>query len=58
VTENGFAAKSDVLLTPPDVAHDTDRVDYFRSYTEALLQAINEDGVPVQSYFAWSGYAD
>ncbi|KAF4616421.1 hypothetical protein D9613_008476 [Agrocybe pediades] len=54
VTENGFAAKSDVLLSPPEVTHDTDRVEYYKGYLEALLQAIHEDGVPVKSYFAWS----
>lgn len=56
VTENGFAAKSDMLLAVPDVLHDTDRVEYFKGYTEALLQAINTDKVPIKSYFAWSAY--
>ncbi|KAH9477721.1 Beta-glucosidase 1B [Psilocybe cubensis] len=54
VTENGFAAKSDVTLPLPEVVHDVDRVEYYSGYTEALLQAIHEDSVPVKSYFAWS----
>ncbi|KAF8970234.1 glycoside hydrolase family 1 protein [Flammula alnicola] len=54
VTENGFAAKSDIILSLPEVIHDVDRVEYFRGYTEALSQAVNHDGVPVKSYFAWS----
>lgn len=54
VTENGFAAKSDVILSVPEVIHDVDRVEYYRGYTEALLQAIHTDGVPIKSYFAWS----
>jgi beta-glucosidase len=54
VTENGFAAKSDMVLAIPDVLCDVDRVEYFRGYTAALAAAINDDGVPVKSYFAWS----
>ncbi|KJA16644.1 glycoside hydrolase family 1 protein [Hypholoma sublateritium FD-334 SS-4] len=54
VTENGFAAKSDALLSLPEVVHDADRVEYFRGYSNALLEAVVLDGVPVKSYFAWS----
>lgn len=54
ITENGFAAKSDVTLPIPDVLHDVDRVEYFKGYTQAMLQAIHLDGVQVKSYFAWS----
>lgn len=53
VTENGFAAKSDTLPIV-EAVHDKDRVEYFEGYTDALLKAVNEDGVPVKSYFAWS----
>ena len=56
VTENGFCAKSDLTLPIPDVTHDDDRVEYYRSYTDALLRAIHEDEVPIHSYFAWSTY--
>ncbi|PPQ87691.1 hypothetical protein CVT25_011458 [Psilocybe cyanescens] len=54
VTENGFSAKSDVELSLPEVLHDTDRVEYFRGYTNALLEAVVEDGVLVKGYLAWS----
>jgi len=54
VTENGFAAKSDTAVSLPEVLHDTDRVEYFRGYTQALLSAIVEDKVPVKAYLAWS----
>ncbi|KAF9523273.1 glycoside hydrolase family 1 protein [Crepidotus variabilis] len=54
ITENGFAAKSDLTNPIPEVTHDPDRVEYYRTYTEAMLQAIHEDGVEVKSYFAWS----
>jgi len=33
---------------------DTDRVNYFRGTTAALLDAINEDGVDIRAYFPWS----
>ncbi|KAF9482714.1 glycoside hydrolase family 1 protein [Pholiota conissans] len=54
VTENGFAAKSDAILSLPDVVHDADRVEYFQGYTNALLNAVTQDNVLVKSYFAWS----
>lgn len=56
VTENGFSAKSDALLSLPEVVHDADRVEYFRGYSNALLEAVALDGVPVKSYFAWSKF--
>ncbi|KAJ3514699.1 hypothetical protein NLJ89_g2221 [Agrocybe chaxingu] len=54
VTENGFAPKGDVTLPREEAVHDTDRVEYYRGYTNAILEAIHQDGVPVKSYFAWS----
>jgi len=42
---------------PIDLAvHDTDRVEYFRGNCEALLTAITEDRVDIQSYFGWSEF--
>ena len=35
---------------------DDDRVHYYKGVTEALLNAVNEDGVDVRAYFAWSEY--
>ncbi|KAI0659353.1 beta-glucosidase 1A [Cubamyces menziesii] len=54
VTENGFAAKGENVLPVDQVVKDTDRVEYFQGYTDALLRAVTEDGVPVKGYFAWS----
>ncbi|KAG2003281.1 beta-glucosidase [Coprinopsis cinerea AmutBmut pab1-1] len=54
VTENGFPAKGENDLPVEEAIHDKDRVEYFRGYTQALLEAINIDKVPVKSYFAWS----
>jgi len=33
---------------------DTDRVNYFKGATTALLAAVNEDGIDIRSYFPWS----
>ena len=54
MTENGFAAKDENTRPVEEVVHDTDRTEYYEGYANALLQAVNEDGVPVKSYFAWS----
>ncbi|KAF8067878.1 beta-glucosidase 1A [Lyophyllum atratum] len=54
VTENGFAVKDENKLTANEAIHDVDRVDYYRGYTRALLEAVNVDGVDIKSYSAWS----
>ena len=43
-------------MKPSEAIHDTDRVEYYRGYTRALLEAANLDGVDIRSYFAWSEY--
>lgn len=40
-------AKEEALL-------DHDRVQYFRGTTNALAQAVLEDGVDIRAYFPWS----
>merc|ERR1712190_349611 len=35
-------------------ARDSGRLYYYANYSSALLSAINEDGVDVRGYFAWS----
>ncbi|GLB39494.1 putative glycosyl hydrolase 1 family protein [Lyophyllum shimeji] len=54
VTENGFAVKGENDMPLEQVLVDTDRVNYFRGTTAALLAAVNEDGVDVKAYFPWS----
>ncbi|KAG6840145.1 Beta-glucosidase 1A [Blastosporella zonata] len=54
VTENGFTCKDENILPAAEAVRDTDRIEYYRGYTEALLEAITVDGVDVRSYFAWS----
>jgi beta-glucosidase len=54
VTENGFSVKDEGLKPLPEVLEDVDRVEYFNGNLNAMLEAINTDGVPIKSYFAWS----
>ncbi|XP_075714784.1 cytosolic beta-glucosidase-like [Rhinoderma darwinii] len=48
ITENGFA-QSD-----PPILQDTHRWGYFQETLVEVLKAINQDGVKVKGYFAWS----
>ena len=50
VTENGV----DELNTPVAVLNDTWRIDFYTEYIGNVAAAINEDGVDVRGYFAWS----
>ena len=54
VTENGFAVKDENFIPKEQALIDTDRVNYFRGTTTALLAAIHEDGVEIKAYFPWS----
>ncbi|KAI0734805.1 glycoside hydrolase superfamily [Fomitopsis betulina] len=54
VTENGFAVKNEHQMSLAEALRDTDRVEYFEGYANAMLQAVTEDGVPVKGYFGWS----
>lgn len=39
-----------------DALQDNDRVNYFKGITNALKNAMLEDGVDVRAYFPWSMY--
>ncbi|RPD61802.1 beta-glucosidase 1B [Lentinus tigrinus ALCF2SS1-7] len=54
VTENGFAVKDENVMPLEQALADHDRVQYFKGNTAAILAAVNEDGVDIRSYFAWS----
>ncbi|KAJ8509392.1 hypothetical protein ONZ45_g8418 [Pleurotus djamor] len=54
VTENGFAVKGENDLAIEAAIHDHDRVEYYKEYTQALLNAVCVDGVDVRGYFGWS----
>ena len=54
MTENGFAVKDENYKPLADALQDDARVHYYKGVTEALLGAVNEDGVDVRGYFGWS----
>jgi beta-glucosidase len=54
VTENGFSVKNENDRSAKDIIHDTERVNYYKGYLDALVQARNEDKVDVRGYLAWS----
>ncbi|KAL4244934.1 Beta-glucosidase 1B [Abortiporus biennis] len=54
VTENGFAVKDENAMPLEEAIHDEPRVTYYRGVTDSLIKAVNEDGVDVRAYFAWS----
>ncbi|KII91962.1 glycoside hydrolase family 1 protein [Plicaturopsis crispa FD-325 SS-3] len=54
VTENGFAVKDEDTMAKEEALLDHDRVQYFRGTTNALAQAVLEDGVDIRAYFPWS----
>ena len=49
--ENGVGKQGETIDTG---LHDQYRIDYYNNYISNLGLAITEDGVNVQSYFAWS----
>lgn len=53
ITENGVADKSNTT-TIAEAQKDTQRKEYHCSHLYYLQKAINEDGVNVQGYFAWT----
>ncbi|KAI0263103.1 beta-glucosidase 1A [Gloeopeniophorella convolvens] len=54
VTENGFAQKDENIKPVEEVVHDNERVEYYRTYLNAALDAVHEDGVDLHGYFGWS----
>jgi hypothetical protein len=54
VTENGFAVKNENSMSLQDALLDTDRKRYYEGNLKAILAAVNEEGVDIRAYFAWS----
>ena len=52
VTENGWSTPGDEGWREGVV--DDSRVLFYHNYTSEMQRAINEDGVDVRGYFAWS----
>ena len=51
VTENGTAVANNDATTAID---DSERAEFIQAYTDAMKQAIEEDGVDVRGYFCWT----
>lgn len=51
VTESGWSMLAN---TPATGVQDAQRLGYYLNYTTELQRAINEDGIDVRGYFAWS----
>ena len=50
IVENGLGA-ADVV--EDGSIHDTYRIDYMREHIKAMLEAVNEDGIPLLGYTSW-----
>ncbi|XP_017775985.1 PREDICTED: myrosinase 1-like [Nicrophorus vespilloides] len=46
ITENGYSDEGEM--------NDLGRIDYYKTYLSAVLDAIHEDEIPVKAYTAWS----
>lgn len=51
IVENGLGA-NDVVEKDGSI-HDPYRIDYMREHIKTLLEAVNEDGIPVLGYTSW-----
>jgi hypothetical protein len=53
ITENGVDVPDENSLSLADALNDTFRVNYYSSYLDSVMRAI-DNGVNVRGYFAWS----
>ncbi|GMN49844.1 hypothetical protein TIFTF001_019009 [Ficus carica] len=53
ITENGYGCEEKINSKSEDMQNDVNRVDYMRSYLDALANAVRK-GADVRGYFAWS----
>ena len=51
VVENGLGAVD--VLTPERTVMDDYRIDYLRTHIQAMMQAVDEDGVDIMGYTPW-----
>lgn len=54
MTENGFSIPRENALSREQAIEDTGRVHFYAGYLNALLDAVNIDGVKILGYMAWS----
>lgn len=51
IVENGLGAND--VVEPDGSIHDPYRIDYLRAHIRAMLEAVNEDGIPLLGYTSW-----
>jgi beta-glucosidase len=54
ITENGFAVKDEPKMAKEECLRDAQRIAYYRGYLTQLLEAIKDDGLKCDGYFAWT----
>ena len=54
VTENGTSLKGENDMPVEQIVQDDFRVQYFNDYINIMAKAVEEDGVNVRAYLAWS----
>jgi len=54
ITESGVAVPNEGNMTLPGVLNDTFRINYYKDYLASAAQAVNDFGVNLRGYFAWS----
>ncbi|GHJ89487.1 hypothetical protein NliqN6_5889 [Naganishia liquefaciens] len=54
VTEQGFCVQDEHNMSIQEACNDVQRETYYRGYLNEVVGAVQEDGIPVAGYFAWS----
>lgn len=54
ITENGCPCPGENDMPVSQAVDDAFRIRYFGLYLDAISKAVNEDGVQVKGYYAWS----
>jgi beta-glucosidase/6-phospho-beta-glucosidase/beta-galactosidase len=50
----GFCVQNEHEMSVQEACNDTQRETYYRGYLNEVVRAVQEDGIPVGGYFAWS----
>ena len=51
MTENGFSVKGEATKPLSEVLNDTERVNYYRGYVDAAIDAVEQDQVTYRPSF-------
>lgn len=54
ITENGYGDKENQNSTNEELFNDVKRVEYLKSYLQALAETMRTKGADVRGYFVWS----